>query len=370
MVELKALSAATGCRILAKAEYLNPGGSPKDRVARALIEDALARNPGVRRVYEGTSGSTGISLARVAAAAGLEAVIFMPSDQAVEKAQLLATLGARVQRVPPVAIVDPGHYVRRAQTAAENDPDGVFADQFETPVNWKAHYTTTGPEIWRQTSGKVDAVVMAAGTGGTLAGVTTYLKEVSDEHVQAYLVDPQGSALYYAVTKGVCYSPTQDEGRRKRNQVDTIAEGIGLYRRTANFDQALDAGIAGAFKCSDQEALDMSRFLLHREGLFLGSSSAVNCVGAAKLAARLGPGHTIVTLLCDDGSRHLTKLWNEDFLTAQGLVACISPDCYASVYGEAGLEEGEVDQADTKYRLCVYAELDAEAKARRAARLA
>ena len=320
MVELTSLSALTGCRILAKAEYLNPGGSPKDRVARALVQAALEREGSeIQRIYEGTSGSTGISLARVAAAAGLQAVIYMPSDQAVEKANLLATLGASVHRVPPVSIVDPAHYVNAARSAAEADPAGVFADQFETDANWRAHYESTGPEIWDQTGGDVDAVIMAAGTGGTLAGVAAYLDEVSGGRVQAYLVDPQGSALYYAVTKGVCYSPTQDEGRRKRNQVDTIVEGIGLYRRTANFDRAMQAGLDGAYRCSDQEALHMSRLLLAREGLFLGSSSAVNCVGALKLARDLGPGHTIVTILCDDGSRHLTKLWSPEFIQAQGL---------------------------------------------------
>lgn len=194
----------------------------------------------------------------------------------------------------------------------------MFCDQFETLSNNKAHYTTTGPEIWRQTGGKVDAFIMGAGTGGTLAGVARYLKEQSGGRAGAYLIDPPGSSLYNKVTHGVAYAPQQSERTLKRHRYDTIVEGVGIDRVTANFNAALPY-VDGAYTATDKEMVEMSRYLLRNDGLFCGSSTALNCVGAVKLARALGPGHTIVTLLCDNGMRHLSRLWNADFIEGLGL---------------------------------------------------
>jgi len=206
------------------------------------------------------------------------------------------------------------------QREGQNDPRGMFADQFENEANYRSHYTTTGPEIWAQTNGKIDAFVAAAGTGGTVAGVSCYLKERSPA-VKAYLVDPPGSGLYNKVLKGVMYASTEQEGTRRRHQVDTITEGIGINRITRNFNLAK---LDGAFKATDREASEMASYLLKEEGLFLGSSSAVNCVGAVRVARQLGPGHTVVTVLCDGGARYMSKLYNPKFLEARNLTATAS----------------------------------------------
>ncbi|KAG0265204.1 hypothetical protein BG011_005247 [Mortierella polycephala] len=335
MVRIKSLSEATGCEILAKAEFLNPGGSTKDRVALSMINTAEREHiltPGNgSTIFEGTVGSTGISLAMMAKARGYNAWIVMPDDVALEKSQLLEKLGAHVEKVRPVSIVDKNQFVnlakRRAQEFGKDDNEsrppndqktGFFADQFENLANFEAHFTTTGPEIYKQTQGKVDAIVMGAGTGGTLAGVTKYLKTLLPD-LRTYLVDPQGSGLFNKVKYNIMYSPTEKEGKRKRHQVDTVVEGVGINRLTRNF--AMSEGfIDDAIRVTDQEAVDMARYLVHNDGLFIGSSSAVNCVGAVRIARELGPGHTIVTLLCDSGQRHLTKFWNDEYLVNQGLV--------------------------------------------------
>ncbi|KAF9182257.1 hypothetical protein BGZ51_004842 [Haplosporangium sp. Z 767] len=335
MVRIKSLSEATGCEILAKAEFLNPGGSTKDRVALSMINTAEREHiltPGNgSTIFEGTVGSTGISLAMMAKARGYNAWIVMPDDVALEKSQLLEKLGAHVEKVRPVSIVDKNQFVnlakRRAQEFGKDDNEagssssqktGFFADQFENLANFEAHFTTTGPEIYKQTHGNVDAIVMGAGTGGTLAGVTKYLKTLLPD-LRAYLVDPQGSGLFNKVKYNIMYSPTEKEGKRKRHQVDTVVEGVGINRLTRNF--ALSEGfIDDAIRVTDQEAVDMARYLVHNDGLFIGSSSAINCVGAVRIARELGPGHTIVTLLCDSGQRHLTKFWNDEYLINQGLV--------------------------------------------------
>ncbi|KAG0243456.1 hypothetical protein BGX31_010649 [Mortierella sp. GBA43] len=333
MVRIKSLSEATGCEILAKAEFLNPGGSTKDRVALSMINTAERDHiltPGNgSTIFEGTVGSTGISLAMIARARGYNAWIVMPDDVALEKSQLLEKLGAHVEKVRPVSIVDKNQFVnlakRRAQEFGKDDKKGessgkigFFADQFENLANFEAHYTTTGPEIYKQTQGRIDAVVMGAGTGGTLAGVAKYLKALLP-NIRTYLADPQGSGLFNKVKYNVMYSSTEKEGKRKRHQVDTVVEGVGINRLTRNF--AMSEGfIDDAIRVTDQEAIDMARYLVHKEGLFIGSSSAVNCVAAVRIARELGPGHTIVTLLCDSGQRHLTKFWNDDYLTKQGLV--------------------------------------------------
>ncbi|KAG0292183.1 hypothetical protein BGZ98_002684 [Dissophora globulifera] len=334
MMRIKSLSEATGCEILAKAEFLNPGGSTKDRVALSMVDTAERDHiltPGNgSTIFEGTVGSTGISLAMIAKARGYNAWIVMPDDVALEKSQLLEKLGAHVEKVRPVSIVDKNQFVnlakRRAQEFSKDnkgtgssgdDATGFFADQFENLANFEAHFTTTGPEIYRQTQGNVDAMVMGAGTGGTLAGVSKYLKSRLPD-LRTYLADPQGSGLFNKVKYNIMYSPTEKEGHRKRHQVDTVVEGVGINRLTRNF--AMSEGyVDDAIRVTDQEAVDMARYLVQQEGLFIGSSSAVNCVAAVRIARELGPGHTIVTLLCDSGHRHLTKFWSDEYLKAQGL---------------------------------------------------
>ncbi|CAI5745533.1 unnamed protein product [Peronospora destructor] len=312
LVELTSLSKVTGCRILAKAEFLNPGGSSKDRVAKRIVEDAESREvlKAGGTIVEGTSGSTGISLSLMARARGYKCLIVMPDDQAKEKSQLLAKLGAEVVLVKPASIANAKHYVNEAKRLARSIKGGYFADQFENTANFDSHYTTTGPEIWRQTSGTVDAFVMAAGTGGTIAGTSAYLKEQNPD-VQVFLADPPGSSLYNKVRSNICYASQQAETKVRRHRYDTIAEGVGNDRLTQNF---ILAKIDDAFKVTDQEMVEMSRFLLREEGIFVGSSGGLNCVAAVRTARKLGPGRTIVTILCDSGQRHLTKFWNEDHI--------------------------------------------------------
>ncbi|KAG7390356.1 Conserved oligomeric Golgi complex subunit 2 [Phytophthora pseudosyringae] len=318
LVELASLSEATGCRILAKAEFLNPGGSSKDRVAKGIVEDAerrgLLKDGGT--IVEGTSGSTGISLSLMARARGYRCIIVMPDDQAKEKSQLLEQFGAEVVLVKPASIVNAKHYVNEAKRLARSTEGGYFTNQFENTANFDSHYASTGPEIWRQTNGTVDAFIMAAGTGGTIAGASAYLKEQNPD-VQVFLADPPGSSLYNKVRSNVCYAPQQAETKVRRHRYDTIAEGVGIDRLTENF---VLAKIDDAFKVTDQEIVEMSRFLLREEGLFVGSSSGLNCVAAVRAARKLGPGHTIVTVLCDSGQRHLTKFWNEQHIREDWLL--------------------------------------------------
>eukprot|EP00438_Fugacium_kawagutii_P013965 Skav202193 [mRNA] locus=scaffold191:32098:34774:- [translate_table: standard] len=308
LVELRCLSSVLSCKIFGKAEFLSPGGCQKDRVARQIIDEA-ARSGALLEggtIVEGTSGSTGISLCLAAAALGYKVHVVMPDDQAGEKAELLKRFGATVQMVRPASISSPEHYVNVARKHAdklnaETPKSALFANQFENPANFRAHYETTGPEIWDQCS-ELDAFVMSAGTGGTLAGVGRFLKEKSSS-IQVVLADVAGSSLYYKVAKGVLYTPEQEERSIRRHRQDTIAEGIGNDRLTANFAMGLQEhsgspGIDSAVKVSDQEALDMAHHLLRHEGLFLGSSAAVNCVAAVKVARTLAAGSTVVTILC------------------------------------------------------------------------
>ncbi|CAN8321935.1 unnamed protein product [Cochlearia groenlandica] len=348
LIRINSLSEATGCEILGKCEFLNPGGSVKDRVAAKIIQEALESGKlflgGI--VTEGSAGSTAISLATVAPAYGCKCHVVIPDDAAIEKSQILEALGATVERVRPVSITHKDHYVniarRRADEANElatkgrqkektngftveekEEPSlfsdsitgGFFADQFENLANYRAHYEGTGPEIWKQTHGNIDAFVAAAGTGGTLAGVSRFLQD-KNEGVKCFLIDPPGSGLYNKVTRGVMYTREEAEGRRLKNPFDTITEGIGINRLTQNF---LMAKLDGGFRGTDKEAVEMSRFLLKKDGLFVGSSSAMNCVGAVKVAQTLGPGHTIVTILCDSGMRHLSKFHDPKYLTLYGL---------------------------------------------------
>ncbi|KAJ2781590.1 Cysteine synthase 2 [Coemansia javaensis] len=331
LVRINSLSEATGCEVLGKAEFLNPGGSSKDRIALFLVEQAeragrLAPRTG-SCIFEGTSGSTGISLAMVARAKGYLCHIVMPSDQAVEKAQLLERYGATVERVEPRPIVDRDNFVNVARRRAAEfggrggggGARGFFADQFETPLNAEAHYRTTGPEIVRQTRGRVDAFVHGAGTGGTIAGVARCLKE-RVPGVRCFLADPQGSGLANRVNHGVLFADTEREGTRRRQQVDSLVEGVGLNRLTRNAAALFPARgclLDGAETVSDRDAARMARWLVARDGLFVGSSSALNCVAALRVARRLGPGHTVVTVLADGGQRHLTRFWSDAAVAAR-----------------------------------------------------
>ncbi|KAF2772066.1 PALP-domain-containing protein [Teratosphaeria nubilosa] len=323
LIKLESLSKATGCEILAKCEYLNgAGNSPKDRVALSMINHAEQEGflvPGRRdTIYEGTVGSTGISLAAVCRARGYKAHICMPNDQATEKSDLLLKLGATVERVKPASIVDQDQFVNMARRRAQehtDDPNrpgrGFFADQFENTANYLAHQSSTGPEIYEQTHGRLDAFVAGAGTGGTISGVSLYLKPLVKD-LQIVLADPQGSGLYNKIKYGVIFSHTEAEGTRRRHQVDSIVEGIGVNRLTKNFQAGMEL-IDDAVKVTDEQAMKMARWLVEREGLFVGASSAVNTVAACVTAMRLRrEGRRdvrIVTVLCDSGTRHLSKFW-------------------------------------------------------------
>ena len=341
LVYIRCLSKQTGCTILAKCEFLNPGGSSKDRIAKQIVVEAERSGQLVHggTIVEGTSGSTGISLAQVAKARQYACVIVVPDDQAQEKYDILTALGARLELVKPCSIVNRAHYVNVARKLASEIPGGFFANQFENLANFRAHFLNTGPEIWKQTGGIVDAFVMSAGTGGTIAGVGAYLKS-KKPNVRIFLADPQGSSLYHKVNSGVLYTEEQEERRLKRHRYDTITEGIGMDRQTANLGAGLDH-IEEAFRVSDKEAVAMARFVLEEDGFFVGSSSAVNLHAAVKAAERLGPGNTsklflllawvtllrltkvsdvVVTVLCGSGHRELTKLHNPAFLQEHSLV--------------------------------------------------
>ncbi|RAL09810.1 putative cysteine synthase [Aspergillus homomorphus CBS 101889] len=319
LFRIKSLSDATGCEILGKAEFLNGAGqSSKDRVALSMIQ--IAEEHGFLRphsgdtIYEGTSGSTGISLASLARAKGYLAHICMPSDQAIEKSSLLLKLGAIVDRVPPAPIVEKDNFVNRARSLAQEQTAsstangrGFFADQFENEANWRAHFNGTGPEIYAQCNGKLDAFIAGAGTGGTISGVALFLKP-RIPNLSVVLADPQGSGLYNRVRYGVMFDLKEREGTRRRRQVDTIVEGIGINRVTANFEAGKEL-VNDAVRVTDAQALAMARWLVEKDGLFVGSSSAVNCFAAVKTAMKLGPGHRIVTVLSDSGSRHLSRFW-------------------------------------------------------------
>ncbi|CAK7893359.1 putative mitochondrial cysteine synthase [[Candida] anglica] len=320
LVEIKSLSKLTGCRIYAKLELQNPAGSAKDRVALAIIREYERQGklrPGHNDVIlEGTSGSTGISFAVLANSLGYTAHICLPDDTAEEKLQLLRSLGAVLEPVKPAPIVDPGQYVniakRRAQEISDDpldDRQAVFADQFETDVNWRIHYTTTGPEIYQQMDGQVDVFINGSGTGGTIAGVSTYLKERIPS-VRTVLADPQGSGLANRVNYGVMYDTVEKEGTRRRHQVDTMVEGIGLNRLTWNFKQG-EHNIDEAIRVTDEQALKMAKYLCINDGFFWGSSAAINCVAAVKTAYKYGPGQKIVVVACDSGARHLSKFWKK-----------------------------------------------------------
>jgi cysteine synthase A len=306
LIRLDSLSRETGCEILGKAEFLNPGGSIKDRAALYIVQDAERRGalkPG-GTVVEGTAGNTGIGLAHICSARGYRCVIVIPDTQSQEKMDLLRALGAEVRPVPAVPYRDPDNYVKMAGRVAAEMENAVWANQFDNVVNRQAHYETTGPEIWRDTSGRIDAFVCSTGTGGTLAGVARYLKERSPA-TRIVLADPMGSSLYHYVKTG-----------ELRSEGSSITEGIGSSRVTANLE---GAPIDDAVQIPDQECVAMVYRLLRREGLFVGGSTGINVAAAVRLARDFGPGHTIVTLLCDRGSLYLGRLFNAGFLASKGL---------------------------------------------------
>jgi len=308
LIRLARLSAETGCNILGKAEFLNPGGSVKDRAALYII-DAAERSGALKpggTVVEGTAGNTGIGLAHICAERGYRCVIVIPDNQSAEKMELLRTLGAEVRPVPPKPYVDPDNYQKIASRLAAELPNAIWANQFDNTVNRQAHYETTGPELWRDTDGTIDAFVCATGTGGTLAGIARYLKE-RNQNVRIVLADPHGSALYNWVKTG----ELKAEG-------SSITEGIGTTRVTANLE---GTPIDDAVSIDDASAVRMVYRLLREEGLFVGGSSGINVEAAVRVARQLGPGHTIVTLLCDRGGLYAQRLFNPAWLREKGLYA-------------------------------------------------
>jgi cysteine synthase len=311
LIKLKRASEVTGCTILGKAEFMNPGGSVKDRAAIAIILDAIAtgrlREGGT--IVEGTAGNTGIGLGMVASALGFRTVIVIPETQTREKKEMLRLVGAELVEVPAAPYSSPDNYVkysgRLAEALDQTEPNGaIWANQFDNIANRRGHYETTGPEIFDDTEGKVDAFVSAVGTGGTLAGVGMALKERNPAVIIA-LADPLGAALYEYYTNGVL-----------RSSGSSITEGIGQSRITANLE---DAPVDRAFQIPDDEALEAVFHLAEHEGLLMGGSTGINVAGAIRLGKELGPGHLIVTVLCDSGVRYASKLFNPAFLRSMSL---------------------------------------------------
>jgi len=311
LIKLNYPSKITGCNIYGKAEFLNPGGSIKDRAAKAIILDAIKdgklKDGGT--IVEGTAGNTGIGLGLVGNSMGFKTIIVMPETQSQEKKDALNLIGCELKLVPALPYSNPGNYIRQSETLAnelnKSERNGVlWANQFDNISNMNGHFDTTGPEIWAQLDGKVDGFTCAVGTGGTLAGVSKYLKD-KKEDVKIFLSDPYGSALYNYYKK--------DELKAEGN---SITEGIGQGRITENLKHLV---VDDAVRINDKEALEMIFKLLKEEGLFLGGSSGINVCGAIKMAEKLGPGHNIVTILCDSGQRYQSKIWNKGFLKSKDL---------------------------------------------------
>ncbi|TIA91305.1 hypothetical protein E3P99_01123 [Wallemia hederae] len=344
--DIKTTATVRSLHAQGKCEFQNPGGSVKDRVALRIIQDAEDRGDLIPHtdscIFEGTVGSTGISIAMVSKARGYRAAIIMPDDVSAEKADILLKLGAEVEKVRPASIIDKKQFVNLAKIRASqyterkkkeresDDKDalgthkrtsrsvGYFADQFERLSNWRAHYDGTAREIWSQTeNGSFDAFVSGAGTGGTISGCATYFKERNDT-IKIILSDPEGSGLYNRVKFGVMFASQEKEGTKRRHQVDSVVEGIGINRVTANFEQG-SQNIDDAVRVSDEDAVAMSRYVMANDGLFLGSSSACNLVAAVHTAKKMEKGTSIVTILCDSGSRHLSRFWDDNRLNELGI---------------------------------------------------
>jgi cysteine synthase len=308
LIRLGGLSRETGCEILGKAEFMNPGGSVKDRAAKWIVLDAEARGtlkPG-GVVVEGTAGNTGIGLAHVCHARGYRLILLMPDNQSAEKYQLLEALGAEVRKVPVVPYSNPAQYQHQAGRLAAELPNAVWANQFDNTANRRAHVESTGPEIWEQTGGRVDAFVASSGTGGTLAGTSEYLKG-RKASIRTVLADPPGSALFEYIRNGEV----------KATGKGSITEGIGIGRVTDNF---AGSPVDAAEHVEDPETVQMVYRLLHEEGLFLGSTSGINVAAAVRVARQLGPGHTVVTILCDGGSKYVSRLFDRNWLIEKGLL--------------------------------------------------
>ena len=311
LIKLKMASEITGCNIYGKAEYQNPGGSVKDRAALALIKDAEEKKLITKggTIVEGTAGNTGIGLCLLGNSIGYKTIIVMNDNQTQEKKDLLRNIGADLRLVPPKPYKDENNFVKYAGRLADelkssNNHGVVWANQFDNTANMKGHYETTGPEIWEQTDGKVDGFVCSSGTGGTIAGVSSFLKE-KNKDIKIYLSDPTGSSLYNYVENG-----------ELKSEGNSITEGIGSSRITANFAKAT---IDGAFSISDHESLPVLFDLIEKEGLSLGTSCGVNIAGAIRLGKLIGPGKTIVTILCDKSDKYNSKLFNKSFLQEKGL---------------------------------------------------
>ena len=311
LVKLRAASEITGCDIYGKAEFLNPGGSVKDRAAKAIIEAAEADGTLSQggTIIEGTAGNTGISLALAANSRGYKTIIVMPETQSQEKKDALRVAKADLKLVPALPYRDPGNYIRVSQSMAlemQKIPNSnvVWANQFDNIANKNGHFSSTGPEIWKQTKGKIDGFICAVGSGGTIAGVGSYLK-TCNENIAIGLADPLGSALFNYYEKG-----------EFKSVGNSISEGIGQGRITENL-----TGFKPdyCFQISDEVALPLLYDLMSQEGLYLGGSSAINVAGAIELARKLGKGHTIITILCDSGQRYQSKVWNPEFLKSKNL---------------------------------------------------
>lgn len=307
LIEISSLSQLTGCRILGKAEFLNPGGSVKDRAALGIVLDAIQKGtlkPG-GTIVEGTAGNTGIGLTHVANALGYKTIIVIPETQSREKMEYLRALGADVRPVPAVPYSNPENFNHVARRLADELTNAVWANQFDNVANRDFHEKTTGPEIWEQTQGQIDAFVTAVGSGGTLAGVSRFLKS-KNSAVKTVCVDPFGAAMYSWFKHG------------HLNDVvgGSITEGIGQMRVTANLEAA---PVDDAIRIPDAPVLEMVHYLAHHEGLFVGSSAALNVLGAVQVARTLGAGKTVVTILCDGAGRYLSRLFNQDWLAEKGL---------------------------------------------------
>ena len=311
LIKLRAASEITGCDIYGKAEFLNPGGSVKDRAAKAIIEaaeaDGILSQGGT--IIEGTAGNTGISLALAANSRGYKTIIVMPETQSQEKKDALRVAKADLKLVPALPYRDPGNYIRVSQSMAQEmqkipNSNVIWANQFDNIANKNGHFSSTGPEIWNQTKGKIDGFICAVGSGGTIAGVGSYLK-TCNENIAIGLADPLGSALFNYYQKG-----------EFKSVGNSISEGIGQGRITENL-----RGFKPdcCFQISDEVALPILYDLMSQEGLYLGGSSAINVAGAIELARKLGKGHTIITILCDSGQRYQSKVWNPEFLKSKNL---------------------------------------------------
>ena len=312
LIKLKKASEITGCEIYGKAEFLNPGSSIKDRAAKGIVLDAIEKkqlSPG-GIIVEGTAGNTGIGLGLVGNSLGYKTLIVMPETQSQEKKDALKLIGCELKLVPALPYSNPGNYIRQSQKIAEDlsktHGNGVlWANQFDNVANQMSHFNSTGPEIWEQTEGKVDAFTCAVGTGGTLSGTGLFLKE-KNKKIKIALSDPFGSGLYNYYQNG-----------EMKAEGNSITEGIGQGRVTKNLE---NCPINLSLRISDNNALNVIFDLLKDEGLFLGGSSGINVAGAIQLAKELGPGHTVVTILCDSGQRYQSKIWNPDFLKSKDLV--------------------------------------------------